>query len=74
MPAYIGLTVNMFYSNYFQAILKPAKALSICLLRGLLLSNLFVFILPTFFGINGIWITIPIVEFITFVVVFKMKN
>ena len=72
--SFIGLMINIFFSNYFQSILQPGKALIVCLLRGLIISGLFVFILPPIFGTNGIWITMPIVEIITFIVALLLNK
>lgn len=66
--SFIAMAVNIFFANYFQAILKPKNALVLCLLRGLVLSILFVQILPMCFGAIGIWFTMIFVETITFVV------
>lgn len=66
--SFTGMAVNNVLSNYFQSVLKPAKALAICLSRGVVLSGIFVTILPMLFGlgITGIWITMPLTELLTF--------
>ena len=66
--AFLGMSINAYLSNYFQAILKPYHSLTISLLRGLVLNLSFVYILPIFLGVTGIWITIPLVELITLIV------
>ncbi|MDO5520287.1 MAG: MATE family efflux transporter [bacterium] len=57
--------VNTIICNYFQATLKQYYSLLLCLLRSLILTLLFIYTLPVFFGTNGIWITVPIVEILT---------
>ncbi|MDD3140596.1 MAG: MATE family efflux transporter, partial [Lachnospiraceae bacterium] len=63
--AFIIIGLNMFMISYFQATVNPRNALILCLLRGCILSTLFVFILPPIFGIIGIWAALPLAEFIT---------
>lgn len=57
--------VNMFLIGYFQATIRPAYALILCLLRGCILSIVFVKLLPLFLGLNGIWISVPLAELFT---------
>jgi Na+-driven multidrug efflux pump len=57
---------NIFYCNYFQAIVLPRAAFLICLLRGLILNIGLVFLLPAIWGANAIWFVIPAVEVLTF--------
>lgn len=63
--SFLGLGFNMVYSAYFQSIMKPAYALVICLLRGMILNGILVFVLPMIWGVNGIWATMVVTEFIT---------
>lgn len=67
--SFILMVPNIFYSNYFQATLQPIYALSICVLRGLILSGVLVYILPIILGIKGIWLTMIFVESITLAVI-----
>lgn len=64
--AFLFMNLNIFISSYFQAVMKPQYAMGINLLRGLILSSAFVMILPLIIGDNGIWISMPIVEAISF--------
>ncbi|MEX0686144.1 MAG: MATE family efflux transporter [Balneolales bacterium] len=56
------LAINLLGSAYFQAIgkVKPALILSLSK-QGFLLIPL-VFILPVYFGINGIWFSFPLAD------------
>ena len=67
--SFILMVPNIFYSNYFQSTLQPIYALIICVLRGLILSGVLVYILPIILGIKGIWMTMVFVESITLVVI-----
>lgn len=67
---FLVMGLNIFYITYFQSIMQPKISLFICLLRGFILSTIFVFVLPLFFKVTGIWLTMPITEFITVIVCF----
>jgi putative MATE family efflux protein len=64
-PMYIFSGVNMVISAYFTAIHKPIQSVSIALLRSLFLPIIFIYILPQYFGNKGIYMAIPVAEFIT---------
>lgn len=66
--SFIGCTLNMFFINYCQATVKPLQSLTICLLRGLILSVALVYLLPALFGYQGIWFVMPVTEFLTFII------
>lgn len=65
-------SLNTVICNYFQATLKQYHSLLLSLLRSLILSISFVYILPLIFGTNGIWMTVPIVETITLLLAFYL--
>jgi len=50
-------------SGYFQAVGKPKQAMILTLSRQVLLLIPFLFILPYFFGLNGIWYSGPASDF-----------
>lgn len=60
--------VNVYGSIFFQALVKPKFAMTISLLRGFLLSILFVLVLPVFFGADSIWWVIVVAEGCTMLV------
>lgn len=60
--------INVYGSIFFQAMVKPKYAMTISLLRGFLLSILFVLVLPVFLGANSIWWVMVLVEGCTMVV------
>ena len=59
------MAVNMVYICYFQAIVKNSYALLLCLLRGCILVLVFVYVLPLFLGVYGIWLAFPVAELLT---------
>lgn len=66
--AFIGMALNIFYTNYFQATLQPSKALTVCALRGLVLCVTLAYLLPIQLGVMGIWMAMPLAETITLLV------
>ncbi|WP_243009176.1 MATE family efflux transporter [Clostridium sp. AM58-1XD] len=63
--SFLATGMNLLSSTYFQSILKPGRALLICLMRGIVLNGFFVMVLPVFFNVNGIWVTMALTEFAT---------
>lgn len=60
--SFLLLPLNIFSTYYFQALLKPKSSFFISLLRGLVLSSIFVYTLPLIFDSNAIWFTMPLTE------------
>ncbi len=58
------LSISILSIGYFQATQKPKIAIFLGLLRQFLLLIPLLFILPTQFGLIGVWISIPISDFI----------
>ena len=75
-PAFVFSGINICLTAYFTACHKPLQSASIALSRSLLLPLLFLFTLPRLFGDIGIFISVPIAEFLTFLlaVTFFVKN
>lgn len=66
---------NILITAYFTAIGNAGVSAILATLRGILLINLFVLILPRFMGDAGIWISYPLTELVTLVfAVLFMKN
>lgn len=59
---------NIFCASFFTAIDNAKLSLVIASLRGLVFIVIGILILPKIFGINGIWMTIPLAEFLTAIV------
>lgn len=70
--AFLMMSLNMFYSSYFQSVLKPGLSLTICLLRGLIICVILVFILPLWLGVTGIWLVMPMTELLTIMITFVL--
>ena len=50
---------QMVSASYFQAVGKPKEALLLLLSRQVLILIPAVVILPRFFGLNGVWASLP---------------
>ncbi|GAG68919.1 unnamed protein product, partial [marine sediment metagenome] len=55
--------------TFFQAIGKARPALVITLSRNIIFFIPAIFILPIFFGLTGVWISWPVVDFLSFLIV-----
>ena len=56
---------QMVTGNFFQSIAQPGKAIFLSLSRQLLFLVPFILIFPHFWGINGVWISLPASDFIS---------
>jgi len=65
-PAFIFNGLNIACSAYFTAMHKPIHSSIIAISRSLLLPVIFLMTLPVFLDDTGIFLTIPITEFLTF--------
>jgi Na+-driven multidrug efflux pump len=58
---------NILITAYFTSVGKAGKSLAISSLRGLILVNVFVLVLPFFWGPSGIWASYPLAELVTLI-------
>lgn len=66
--AFIITGVNMVLGAYLQSIEKAKYSFLIAISRGLILVSVLVVILPIFMGINGVWLSVPVAEYSTFII------
>lgn len=66
--AFLGMAGNIFLNTYFQSVLQPKLALLLSFMRGLILNLIILYLLPLLLNVNGIWLTMPLTEFITLLV------
>lgn len=59
---YLFMGINFIYMTYYQAIGNIRPSIGITLFRGIILLGLTLLVLPYFFGINGIWLALPVAE------------
>lgn len=63
---FLGFTVLSTY--YLQSVMRDRASMAIGILRSLVVSRLLLYLLPLFWGINGVWLALPISECIVTVV------
>lgn len=59
---YLFMGINFVYMTYYQSIGRIKPSIIITLARGFILLIAMLAILPYFFGINGIWLALPVTE------------
>ena len=73
--SFLLLPLNIFSTYYFQALLKPTAAFVVSIARGMILSGLFIFILPMCFGAGSLWFAMPLTELVIAVyVIYHMRK
>ncbi len=69
------ITINIFSTYYFQAIMKPQIAFVISVLRGLVISGILIMVLPVTCGANSLWLAMPITEVLVMIyVIYSMRK
>lgn len=60
--SFLLLPFNIFFTYYFQAIMKPRAAFAVSVARGLVISGTLIILLPMIGGADSIWLAMPITE------------
>lgn len=60
--------VNMVFSSYFTAMLRPKESAIIATLRSLILPCTMLLVLPVYFGKTGMYSAVPLSELLTFTI------
>jgi Na+-driven multidrug efflux pump len=63
---------QMVIGNFFQSIGMPGKSILMSLSRQLLLLIPFLIILPRYYGINGIWYSMPASDILSVILGFSL--
>jgi putative MATE family efflux protein len=66
--AFVLMGMNVVVISFFSSIAKSKPAFIISMIRGFIVIIPAIFILPTFMGINGVWVIVPLVELFAFIV------
>jgi Na+-driven multidrug efflux pump len=61
----------MLASIYFTSVNQPGKALSIAL-GNMFIQLPFLYLLPKFFGLDGVWLAMPVSNIVLFLIVAPM--
>ncbi len=62
--SFLLLPLNVFSTYYFQALMKPGVSLAVSLARGVLVSGALLFALPACFGVDALWLAMPVTELV----------
>ncbi len=73
-PVFLFIGVNVFLSGYFTALGDGLTSAIISSLRSLIFVIIFIFLLPSIVGVNGVWIAMPLAEFCTIFVSLFLYN
>ncbi len=75
-PAYIFMGFNVFFSSMFTSLSNGKVSATISVARSLVFIVISLLILPQIFGLNGVWLAIPVAEFLAILVsiYFYFKN
>lgn len=67
--------LNILFSGYFTSIGDALSSIIVAVCRGMIFILLGISILPQFMGISGVWMTVPVAEVLTLlVVIFLFKK
>ncbi len=73
--AFIFIGINMVNISFFQAINHAKISNTMSIIKSFILVLVNLYILPRLFGVDGLWVTIPVAEVITlFIGVFIVKR
>lgn len=64
---YLFLGINVLSTYYLQSIMKDTASMIIAVFRGIVISGSLLFTLPIFLGLTGVWLAIPITEFLVMI-------
>ncbi len=67
-PAYLFMGFNIFFSAMFTSLSNGKISASISLLRTFVFLVSSLIVLPNIFGLNGVWLAVPIAEFLAFII------
>lgn len=74
--SFVFAAINIVYTTYFLATKRTMPAIAIAILRSVVFNTIFIFLMPTLLGKQGIWLGIIVVEVFVMIVslVWYKKN
>lgn len=72
--AYLFMGVNFVMMTYYQSVGNVWMATWITASREILIMLIFLFILPLLFGVNGVWLAIPMSELVVLITVYLYQK
>ncbi len=68
LPAYLFMGFNIFFSAMFTSLSNAKVSATISVLRSLVFIVIALLILPQIFELNGVWLAVPVAEFLAIIV------
>ncbi len=68
LPAYLFMGFNVFFSSMFTSLSNGLVSAIISVARSLVFIVISLLVLPYFFELNGVWLAIPVAEFLAILV------
>ncbi len=72
LPAYLFMGFNIFFSAMFTSLSNGRVSATISVLRSLVFIVIALFTLPQMLGINGVWLAVPVAEFLAIIVAYYL--
>ncbi len=72
LPAYLFMGFNIFFSAMFTSLSNGKVSATISVLRSLVFIVIALLTLPQIFNINGVWLAVPVAEFLAIIVSFYL--
>ncbi len=70
LPAYLFMGFNIFLSSMFTSLSNGKVSAAISVARSLVFIVISLLILPLIWGINGVWLAVPVAEFLAIIVAY----
>src|SRR5690625_3291007 len=67
--SYLFMGINFIYIIYFQSIGAVRPSVWLTVIRGFIVFIMMLILLPLLFGINGVWLTLPLTEAVVMLVI-----
>jgi Na+-driven multidrug efflux pump len=67
--AYLFMGINFVMSTYFQSVGNAKMAIWITAAREMIIMVALIVILPSFFGVTGVWLAVPLSEMVVLVTI-----
>ncbi len=72
LPSYLFMGFNIFFSAMFTSLSNGRVSATISVLRSLIFIVIALLILPQILGLNGVWLAVPMAEFLAIIVSFYL--
>lgn len=71
-PVFLVLGLNMQITGFYTALGDARRSIIIAAMRSVVFLGFSVYVLTTYLGMEGVWISVPVAEFLTFLIAVRM--